>query len=276
MATPGRSRPAQDGQHASDEVVEWYSEHADEQARLTSSPQARLETARTRAVLSRHLRDEPLDVLDVGGGTGPYALWLSQLGHRVTVVEPVPRHVAAASALPGVHAVHGDARALPVPDRAYDLVLMLGPLYHLASAGDRAKAWQEAVRVARPGGLIAASAVGRYSFLVRHALQGGWGAAAELVLTHLLRTGENLAQQGFPLQHAHTSAELEAEAAAAGLRVNEIVGLEGPAADALATDADPAAVQGVARIADLLEHDRQVMDLSPHLLIVTTSGPHGS
>lgn len=51
-------------------------------------------------------------VLDVGGGAGAYAGWLASLGHAVHVVDPVPRHVEVAGALPGVTAAYGAARAL--------------------------------------------------------------------------------------------------------------------------------------------------------------------
>src|SRR4051812_38341561 len=36
-----------------------------------------------------------LDVLDVGGGTGGFAVPLAELGHRVTVVDPSPDALAS-------------------------------------------------------------------------------------------------------------------------------------------------------------------------------------
>jgi 2-polyprenyl-3-methyl-5-hydroxy-6-metoxy-1,4-benzoquinol methylase len=40
-------------------------------------------------------------VLDVGGGSGVHAQWLAAGGYPVHLVDPVPRHMAAAAALPG-------------------------------------------------------------------------------------------------------------------------------------------------------------------------------
>ena len=61
----------------------------------------------------------PLDVVDVGGGTGGFAVPLAGLGHRVTVVDPSPdalaalqRRAADAGVAERVHAEQGDAGAL--------------------------------------------------------------------------------------------------------------------------------------------------------------------
>lgn len=58
----------------------------------------------------------------------------------------------------------GDARSLPWPDATYGAALLAGPLYHLPPA-DRARALREAVRVVRPGGVVAAVAINRYANL---------------------------------------------------------------------------------------------------------------
>ena len=47
-----------------------------------------------RAARGRRRRG-PLDVLDIGGGTGGFAVRLAELGHRVTVVDPSPDALAA-------------------------------------------------------------------------------------------------------------------------------------------------------------------------------------
>ncbi|WP_436801073.1 hypothetical protein [Streptomyces coeruleorubidus] len=49
----------------------------------------------------------------------------------IELVDPVPLHLEQAARLPGVAVRAGDARALPAEDGAYDVKLLLGPLYHL-------------------------------------------------------------------------------------------------------------------------------------------------
>src|SRR5579859_4413594 len=68
-----------------------------------------------------------LDVVDVGGGTGGFAVPLARLGHNVTVIDPSPDSLAAAqrrAAEAGVplRAVQGDVSDLAAAAGA-DLVL---------------------------------------------------------------------------------------------------------------------------------------------------------
>lgn len=137
-----------------------------------------------------------LDVLDVGGGTGGFAVPLAQAGHRVTVLDPSPDALAAlarrsAEAGVGDHirAVQGDAdniAAVAAPDQ-FDVVLCHGVLEH---TDDPAAAVAAAVAALRPGGVasllvanrnaaVFARAVGGHLAAARHALEdpdGRWGA----------------------------------------------------------------------------------------------------
>ena len=74
-----------------------------------------------------------------------------------------PSDAVAAARLPLASCRVGDARALEMPDETADVVLMLGPLYHLTDAGDRAGALREAARVLKPGGWLFAAAISRYA-----------------------------------------------------------------------------------------------------------------
>ncbi|MEV0150569.1 MULTISPECIES: class I SAM-dependent methyltransferase [unclassified Nonomuraea] len=133
-----------------------YYEQDREHGRLREG-RGRWEFWRTQDVLRRTLPPAPARVLDVGGGTGVHAEWLSADGYDVELLDPVPLHVERASQLHGVSARLGDARRLPVPDASVDAVLLLGPLYHLSERADRVRALSEARRAVRPGGLVAKS-----------------------------------------------------------------------------------------------------------------------
>ena len=41
-----------------------------------------------------------------------------------------------------------------IPDKSFDLTMLLGPMYHLYSLEDKKKAMSEAIRVTKPGGYI--------------------------------------------------------------------------------------------------------------------------
>lgn len=251
-------------------ILEWYTHVEDESTRLTRAPHHRVELLRTREIIGRFLGEGPMDVVDVGGAAGIHAGWLAGLGHRVTLVDPVPRHVEAAAQLPGVTAHLGDARALDLPDDAFDLGLALGPLYHLADRGQRVTALRELARVVRPGGAVLAAAIGRYAVLGEFVLDGEFEGEWVRTLLHHLRSGENLDEEGFPLRKAHLSEELYDEALAAGWVEVGVIGIEGPlgmAVNLVDPERVDTVVEQACRLADILESDDHALEMSPHLMV---------
>ncbi|MFH0515707.1 class I SAM-dependent methyltransferase [Streptomyces sp. M41] len=149
-----------------EEILAYYARgKEDTRLREGGAPAGRLEFWRTQDILRRLLPAAPARVLDVGGGSGVHAEWLTADGYQVDLVDPVPLHVEQAARLPGVTARRADARDLPAPDAAYDTVLMLGPLYHLPEREDRTRALAQAHRVVRPGGSVVAATINRYAQL---------------------------------------------------------------------------------------------------------------
>lgn len=250
-------------------LTEFYGRGTDEDTRLTRSPHGRLEFLRTRELVRRALDGNALRILDVGGGTGVHARWLAAEGHSVHVVDPVPRHVEAAAAIPGVTAEPGDARALPWPDASADVVLLFGPLYHLVEAGDRATALTEALRVLRPGGVVCAAAIGRYLSLLETGTTGRLDARMAAAVGEVVGTGTYDGHVGFVPAHFHTAAELRAEVRAAGVRDVDVFGVEGPAWAAL--DIATAGLRdehldSALRCARMVERDPHLINASAHLL----------
>jgi ubiquinone/menaquinone biosynthesis C-methylase UbiE len=60
----------------------------------------------------------------------------------------------------------GNACSLAFQDHDFDLVLLLGPLYHLTDYKDRQSALAEAMRVLRPGGVVIGAAVTKFASLL--------------------------------------------------------------------------------------------------------------
>ena len=67
-----------------------------EDSRLFQNAAGLLERARTEELLQRFLPSPPAVVIDVGGGTGHYALWLADRGYEVHLIDPAPLHVEQA------------------------------------------------------------------------------------------------------------------------------------------------------------------------------------
>ena len=249
------------------EIVEYYTEHFDESARLTTTLHGRLEFERTRELLLRLLPPAPAAVLDIGGGPGVHAQWLAAAGYEVTLLDPVPLHRRQAALRGGFAVLDGDARALTEhDDDSYDAVLLLGPLYHLVEREDRIRAIAEARRVARPGALVAAAAISRHAPLLDVTSTGRLNEDIEPVLRQIDATGVNDPASGFTIAYFHTVDELLGEFAAA-----TVYGIEGPMWPLLRSglaDGREDLFACVMRAARYAEADPALLAASSHLLAV--------
>lgn len=96
--------------------------------------------------------EDPVDVVDLGAGTGKLTRGLVALGHRVVAVEPLDEMRAQLeSAVPGVLAVAGRAESMPLPDASADVVTSAQAFHWF----DHDDALPEIARVLRPAGRLA-------------------------------------------------------------------------------------------------------------------------
>lgn len=217
------------------EIVEHYTEGAYEHGRLDAGV-GRLELVRTRELLERFLPAPPAVVADVGGAAGVYASWLAGAGYTVHLSDLVSLHVEqardAARERP-FSAVVGDARELHIRDGSVDVVLLLGPLYHLTERGDRMRALREAHRVLRPGGVLACAAVSRYASLLDGVARGFLEEQAFVeIVEQDLRSGQHRNPERVPAWWTtaffHHPDELSEEVREAGFELEDVFGVEGP------------------------------------------------
>ena len=184
----------------------------------------------TMAVLHRFIGSRTCcRILDVGCGTGRYAIALREEGHDVECVELVQHNIdVMLSREPSMRVCQGDARHMPwIADASQDIVLLLGPLYHLI--GDEAKtaALSEARRVLRPDGvMLVAYLMNEYSILQYCFDQDRIGGLMERGFvdgTFHVRTPEGELYDYVRLE------DIDRLNAAAGLRRLTIFSPEGPA-----------------------------------------------
>lgn len=265
-----------------EEVVGFYSAGF-ERSRLRQG-RARLELLRVRELLARHLPPAPAVVSDIGGGAGIHATWLARRGYQVHLVDPVPLHVeqaheasAAQPDAPLASVSLGDARALPFEDASVDAALLFGPLYHLAQRTDRIAALTEARRVLRPGGLLVAIAISRYTWLL-DGLAGGrvftrpdaLPRAVQGIATGLM-TNPDRDPRRFTTAYLHRQADLESEVREGGFEVDALLGVEGPGWLLQAFNAawdDAARRETLLEIARAVEAEREIIAASTHMLVV--------
>lgn len=255
-------------------LVAYYTSVEDEAGRL-ALPRNQLEFVRTQELLRQRLPAAPARVLDVGGGTGAHAAWLAGDGYEVALVDVVPEHVRQARELSaglthGFSACVGDARSLDAATATVDACLLLGPLYHLPQAADRAAALAEARRVTRPGGLVAAASISRYAWPL-YQLRDGRDVRDLRSLARTMATGRHDGPtSGFTTAYSHQPGELSNEFAEAGLVDVEVVGVEGPGWTLFARDLAPERVRRLVaaslRVARLYDGYPDMAGASAHLL----------
>jgi ubiquinone/menaquinone biosynthesis C-methylase UbiE len=271
---------------AVDPEITGFYDRGDEEARLAAW--GRLELLRTTALLERFLPAPPAVVLDVGGAAGAYALPLARAGYEVHLLDPVALHVDQARAAsarqpeaPIGSAEVGDARELPFADASADVVLLLGPLYHLTEAADRALALREAHRVLRPGGLLAAAVISRFASTIHGLLSGlllqpGFEAVVERDLAEGQHRNPDQEEHPhwFTTAYFHHPQEIAPELEAAGFEVDALVAVEGPAGISAETGAldewldDDARHELLMRAIERVEAEPSLLGASPHVLAV--------
>lgn len=268
-----------------DPAIAEYYDNAPEESRLEHGA-FQLEGLRTRELIERHAPPPPATVLDVGGAAGAYAFWLAERGYDVHLVDATPRLVEearqrnerAAKRLASCRV--GDARAIPADDGSAELVLMLGPLYHLVDSADRDRALREAARVLRPGGTLIAAAISRWASaldgLSRDLFQDE--RFAEIVEQDV-RSGQHRNSTErvdyFTTAYFHAPEDLRAEAARAGFAIEGLYGVEGPGwimPDLADRWGDSERRAALLRVARLLEREFSVLGSSAHLLVVGREG----
>ncbi len=240
------------------------------------SPHGQVEFLRTKDILARQLPASPARILDLGGGPGRYAHWLTELGHRVTLVDAAEKHVTQAREA-GLDAELGDARELRFAEGSFDAVLMLGPLYHLPERAERITAWHEAARVSR--GCVAVAGISRFASLhdgMRLGLDAD-PAFRSLIDGDLEGTGhrppEDAPQDWFTTAYFHHPEELAAEAREAGLTDPVTYAVEGASwlfGDEVLAErlADPGSARRLLESLRRVETEPALLGASAHLLTV--------
>ena len=135
----------------------FYNEY-DEEGRLANNRVGRVEYLTTRRYLDPLLTKD-CKIAEIGAATGRYSVTLAKEGYDVTAVELVQHNLdILRSKLDGsenIKTYQGNALDLSMlADNAFDVTLLLGPMYHLYSEEAKIKALKEAVRITKTGGYI--------------------------------------------------------------------------------------------------------------------------
>jgi SAM-dependent methyltransferase len=223
----------------------------------------RRDSARTAVVWEAlgSILDPPLrDVLDIGGGTGGFAVRVAGLGHRVTVVDPSPDALAALARraredgveVTGQQGDLGSLLELAGPASA-DVVLCHGVL---EVVDDPAAALGTIREVLRPGGRLSLLVAQRHAAVIARAMAGHLAQALALLDDQASpgRTGRRF-----------TAEEVTGLLAGAGFEVGSVHGVR------VFADLVPGALLDLeaGTTAALLELERAVSERAEYLPLAT-------
>lgn len=174
-------------------VIESYENYREEN-RLTTNNARRIEFINTAKILDEHIKNNSI-ILDCAAGTGIYAFYLADKGHHVTATDITPRHIniinkKLSEKTYTMNTAVMDATDLSsFADETFDVVLNMGPFYHLVRESDRNKNIKESLRVLKKGGLLFTAYIPRYYVFQYIALQDNQYLDNNLA-KQLIQTGE--------------------------------------------------------------------------------------
>ena len=149
-------------------VLSFY-ENYNENERIIRDP---LEFIRTKELISRYLPKTPIKIVDLCGASGHYAYWLAEKGHEVHLMDLSQKHINEAlfnkknykAQLASLEC--GDARSLKYNDESFDMVLLMGALYHLQGKEDRLQCLKEVHRILKNNGIAVFAYISRFASLI--------------------------------------------------------------------------------------------------------------
>lgn len=147
-------------------VVESYENYQEENC-LTTNNARKIEFITTTRVFEEVICAKS-KILDCAAGTGIYAFWLADKGHDVTATDITPRHVDIINKTLVTKEYTINTAVLDATDMScfaddtFDVVLNMGPFYHLITEEQREKCLKECLRVLKKGGLLVTAYIPRY------------------------------------------------------------------------------------------------------------------
>ena len=155
-------------------------------------PLERLRIELSWASLCQHLPRQPIDILDIGGGTGEMAVRLVRAGHTVTLLDPPPTMLAIAREqamgvlgpqerprLRIAEATLGELRK-QYPAARFSAILCHATMEYLR---EEQQAWQDLASFARPNALISIVVPNREAAALHVARRGIMPMALEALTT---------------------------------------------------------------------------------------------
>lgn len=148
-------------------VESYYDENVEKEwTRLDRHP---LEYEITKKYLDKYITKKS-NILDIGGGPGKYSFYLKNKGHSVSILDLSSENINFAKLKAKEYNlelddyIHGNVLDINfIENESFDIVLCLGPLYHIIDNEKQVKAINECLRVLKSNGIIFISFITKFA-----------------------------------------------------------------------------------------------------------------
>lgn len=268
-----------------EEILDYYDAGAENERLYVGI--GKIEFERTKELISRYLSKDKKVIYDIGGGTGIYSRWLAEKGHEVHMFELSPKAVEVAKNLNAtienkIYSIEvADGRSIKRDDETADIVMVMGPLYHLVEREERLNALKEAKRLLKKDGIMICAAISRFgSTLYGLSVYGKDNNLIDedeftLMIERELRDGQHIRPDKYPgfipRSFFHLPKELRDEINHIGLNVEKVYAVEGIIWFTPEFEnkwIDEKSRERLLNITRLTEEQESIMGMSPHLLAI--------
>jgi len=252
-------------------IIEAYST-ANEKDRAELSGEYGMEFLYTKKFMDEYINPNT-ELCEIGCGGGYYSIYYADKCKSYFGVDISPENIGAFNKtikeknLSNVKAEIADATHLNnIQDDSFDVVLCLGPMYHL-NRQDRLKCISECRRICKEDGIIAFAYINKIGAIVKVGIMSGF----QNVLTD--KISESVLDNGVddlrPDLFFYTMPEeISADANAVGLEVINNVGLDVILDDQLIESLDVSQREVWFKMADLMNTTPSCVGMSNHALLI--------
>lgn len=242
-----------------------------------------IEFYRTKQILNKYINNDSNIIYDIGGGTGIYSNWLACKNNEVHLLDLSPNAIEYAK-LTYTNFISEvcDARSIDRSDESADIVLLMGPLYHLQNLEDRLKVLNECYRVLKKDGLLFSVGISKFSTTTWALSTYGTknNLLDEIPFTMMiekeLKEGIHNRPAKYPYlltqAYFHTPLQLQKEIETLGFETLNKHAIEGTiwfTPDLNKKWDDINTRKKLLNILEITEHELEIMGMSPHFMIVS-------
>jgi ubiquinone/menaquinone biosynthesis C-methylase UbiE len=259
-------------------VLEYYETHNEDKRLLE---RCNIEFIRTKDIILRHLPNKPVKIIDLCGASGHYAYWLAELGHEVHLMDLSPKHIKEAKQNAKLYSSKlksikiGDVRNLKYKNETFDIVLLMGALYHLQEKDDRVLCLRETNRILKKGGIAIFTYISRFgSFMDGFKKDSIGDPIFQELLEQELFNGKhnnpNKIPGNFTSAYFHSTAEIKEELLLTKYKDIILYAVEGftRLIDAEKYLADEEKLKILLKYLKLFEQDMETIGISDHKIVV--------